>query len=397
MTKQILDGIRVIDFSRYIAGPYCAALLGFLGADVIRVEKRGGAEDRHVTPVQNQGETVGALFQQTGANKRSLTLDLKHAQATEIVEKLVRSGDVVIANMPPAALERAGLGYERLHELNPQIILTTQTGYGHAGPWANHGGFDGVGQAMSGAAMFAGEPGKPVKSAAPYADFGTALFGAFATLAALYERQSTGRGQHIQASLLGTALTLFNPLLLEHAVTGIKRQPTGVRGQTSGPSSIFAAKDGHVLIHVVGDGLFARIAEVIEAPQWLDDPRFVNDQARGDAGEELCATVQCWCEHRSMSEILAAMNKAGVPCGPVLDIPEVLAHEQVQAMGFFNEFDVPNLDVPTPIADFPVTMSESDVGHKRRAPLIGEHTEEVLNELGFSSDRIEQFRHDQVI
>ena len=397
MTNQVLDGIRVIDFSRYIAGPYCAALLGFLGADVIRVEKRGGAEDRHVTPIQKEGEAVGALFQQTGANKRSLTLDLKNPQAAEIVEKLVRSGDVVIANMPPAALKRAGLDYERLRELNPQIILTTQTGYGHAGPWANRGGFDGVGQAMSGAAMFGGESGKPIKSAAPYADFGTALFGAFSTLAALYERQSTGVGQHIQASLLGTALTLFNPMLLEHAVTGINRQPTGVRGQTSGPSSIFAATDGHVLIHVVGDGLFARIAKVLDTPEWLDDPRFSNDQARGDAGEELCATVQRWCEQRSVAEILAAMNEVGVPCGPVLDIPQVLGHEQVQAMGFFKQFSVPNLEVPVPVADFPVTMSESDVGHKRRAPLTGEHTSEVLSELGYTSEEIAQLRQDEVI
>ena len=333
MTEQILSGVRIIDFSRYIAGPYCAALLGYLGADVIRVEKRGGAEDRYVTPLQDEGESIGALFQQTCANKRSLTLDLKHADAKPIVEKLVASADVVIANMPPAALARAGLDYATLAEINPKIILTTQTGYGHQGPWANRGGFDGVGQAMSGASFFGGEPGKPIKSAAPYADFGTALYGAFATLAALYARQSTGKGQHVQASLLGTSLALFNPLLAEHAVTGIVRQPSGPQGQTTAPSSIFQTKDGHVLIHVVGDGIFNRIAKVVERPEWENDPRFCDDQARGDCADELCGHVGDWCASRTTEEVLEIMNAGGVPCGPVLEIVDVIQHEQIQAMG----------------------------------------------------------------
>lgn len=397
MPDQILSNIRVVDFSRYIAGPYCAALLGHLGADVVRIEKRGGAEDRHVAPLQSDGESVGALFQQTGANKRSLTLDLKHPDAGSIVRKLVASADVVIANMPPKALKRAGLDYDTLRSIKPDIILTTQTGYGHDGPWANRGGFDGVGQAMSGAAYFGGEVGKPIKSAAPYADFGTALYSAFATLAALYEKQASGQGQHIQASLLGTALSFFNPLLAEHAVKGVVREPSGVRGQTSAPSSIFKTKDGNVLIHVVGDGLFERIANVLGKPEWLDDPRFANDDLRGNASEEICAQVADWCAMGTTDEVLEILNDAAVPCGPVLEIPEVIPHEQVQAMQFFNNFAVPNLDTDVPVVDFPVSMSASDVGQKKSAPLIGEHSEEVLRELGYDVKEIEQFRRSKVI
>lgn len=397
MTQQILSDIRVVDFSRYIAGPYCAALLGYLGADVIRVEKRGGAEDRYVTPLQSSGESVGALFQQTGANKRSLTLDLKHSDAGPVVEKLVASADVVIANMPPAALARAGLDYESLSTINPKIILTTQTGYGHEGPWANRGGFDGVGQAMSGAAFFAGEPGKPTKSAAPYADFGTALFGAFATLGALYARQTTGKGQHVQASLLGTSLALFNPLLSEHAVTGMVRAPSGPKSQTTGPSSIFATHDGHVLIHVVGDGIFARLAKVLGRTEWISDPKFNDDQARGDAADELCGAVDEWCAARSTEEVLETMNTGGVPCGPVLDIANVIAHEQIAAMGLFQNFSAPNVDRPIPVVDFPVSMSGSEVGHKRRAPLIGEHTVEILSELGFDEEDIDRLAASEAI
>ncbi|MEM7468753.1 MAG: CoA transferase [Pseudomonadota bacterium] len=397
MSQQVLSGVRVVDFSRYIAGPYCATLLGHLGADVVRVEKRGGAEDRHVTPLQSSGESIGALFQQTGANKRSLTLDIKHPEARSIIEKLVAGADVVIANMPPAALQRAGLDYETISKINPRVILTTQTGYGHLGPWANRGGFDGVGQAMSGAAYFAGEPDQPVKSAAPYADFGTALFGAYATLAALIERDRTGKGQHIQASLLGTALALFNPLLTEHAATGIERQPTGARSQTSAPSSIFKTADGHVLIHVVGEGLFARAAKAIGADGWIEDPRFAGDQARGDHSAEICRQMSEWCGHRTSAEVLEVLNQTGVPCGPVLPIAEVLEHEQIKAMQLVNGFSVPGLEGEVPVVDFPVSMSESDVGHKRRAPMIGEHSVEILEELGFSTQNIAHFEGDGVI
>lgn len=397
MTEQILRDITVVDFSRYIAGPYCAALLSHLGADVIRVEKRGGSEDRHVSPLQEEGESVGALYQQTGANKRSLTLDLKHELAAPIVAKLVASADVVVANMPPKALKRAGLDYETLCRIKPDIILTTQTGYGHAGPWADRGGFDGVGQAMSGAAYFGGLPGKPIKSAAPYADFGTALYSAFATLGALYEKRASGIGQHVQASLLGTALSLFNPLLAEHAVRDIVRTPSGVRGQSTAPSSIFKTSDGNVLIHVVGNGLFKRIAHVLGVPAWADDPRYKNDELRGDASEEICDYVAKWCGERTTEQVLSEMNNAGVPCGPVLPIPEVLGHEQTQAMGFFKDFNVPNVTKGIPIADFPVSMSASDVGHKRRAPLIGEHNDEVLIELGYEREEIEKLRAAQVI
>lgn len=397
MTSSILGDIKVIDFSRYIAGPYCAALLSHLGADVIRVEKRGGAEDRHVTPLQESGEPVSALFQQTGANKRSLTLDIKHAQAKEVVRRLVAGADVVVANMPPPALKRAGLDYETLRGIKADIILTTQTGYGHQGPWAGRGGFDGVGQAMSGASYFAGEPGKPVKSAAPYADFGTALFSAYATLAALYEKQRTGQGQHVQASLLGTALSFFNPLLAEHAVREIHREPSGAQGQTSAPSSIFQTKDGQVLIHVVGNGLFERVATLIGATEWITEPRFANDQLRGDAAGEICGRVADWCAVRSTEQVLSDMNNAAVPCGPVLPIPEVLKHEQIQAMSFVKEFAVPHVRKPVPVVDFPVAMSGNDVGQKRRAPLIGEHTEDVLKELGFNSEEIKSLRELGVI
>lgn len=383
-----LAGIRVLDFSRYIAGPYCAALLGYLGADVIRIEKPGGSEDRYVGPVS---DSASAVYLETGCNKRGMTLDIKHAEARAIVQRLVASADVVIANMPPGALVRAGLDYETLCAIKPDIILTTQTGFGHAGPWRDRGGFDGIGQVMSGSAFLSGLPDAPARSATPFADFGTAALGAFATLGALYQRRDTGRGQHVQASLLGTALTFFNPALIEQAVLGVNRVPSGNRGQTSAPTDIFRTRDGHVLTHVVGNGLFRRLAGVIGEADWLTNPDYASDQSRGEHRDAICARVAAWCAERSTDDVLDTLAAAGVPAGPVLDLDAALVHPQATAMNLLSALDYPDIDKPAPVARFPLDMS-AHTPPQRRAPTVGEHTEDILRELGFDTPAITALR-----
>jgi crotonobetainyl-CoA:carnitine CoA-transferase CaiB-like acyl-CoA transferase len=250
----VLDGVRVLDFGRYVAGPYCATLLGYLGAEVIRIEKREGSEDRYIAPIAAGGE--GGVFFQTACNKKSLTLDPATPQGREIVRRLVKTADVVVANLPPASLKSLGLDYARLAAIRPDVILVTQSSFGDRGPLAASGGFDGVGQAMSGAMYMTGTPGQPVKSAAPYVDYSTAVLSAFGTLAALMQRAQTGQGQEVKASLLGTALSVFGSHLVEQSATGIDRVPSGNRVQTSAPSDVIATHDGHILVHVVGNGLF---------------------------------------------------------------------------------------------------------------------------------------------
>ncbi|MEX2481263.1 MAG: CoA transferase [Gammaproteobacteria bacterium] len=383
-----LAGIRVLDFSRYIAGPYCAALLGYLGADVIRIEKPGGSEDRFVGPVS---ASASAVYLETGCNKRGMTLDIKHAEARAIVRRLVAGADVVIANMPPGALVRAGLDYETLCAIKPDIVLTTQTGFGHVGPWRDRGGFDGIGQVMSGSAFLSGTPDAPARSATPFADFGTAALGAFATLGALYQRRDTGRGQHVQASLLGTALTFFNPALIEQAVLGVNRVPSGNRGQTSAPTDIFRTRDGHVLTHVVGNGLFRRLAGVIGEADWLTNPDYASDQSRGEQRDAICARVAQWCAERSTDDVLDTLAAAGVPAGPVLDLDAALAHPQAAAMNLLTALGYPDIDGAAPVARFPLDMS-AHTPPQQRAPTIGEHTEEILRELGFDAPAITALR-----
>ncbi|MEX2333228.1 MAG: CoA transferase, partial [Pseudohongiella sp.] len=214
--SNVLEGIRVLDFGRYIAGPFCASLLSDMGAEVIRIEKVQGSEDRFLSPVSDTGD--GALFMQMGRNKLGMTLNPMKPEGREIVKKLVASADVVVANLPPDTLHAMGLDYDSLTAIKPDIILTMISAFGTGGPYSNRVGFDGLGQAMSGAMYMSGTPEQPVKSYAPFIDFGTASLSAVGTMAALLERQKTGQGQVVEASLFNTALTMMNGTLIEQAM-----------------------------------------------------------------------------------------------------------------------------------------------------------------------------------
>lgn len=397
----VLDGIRVLDFGRYIAGPYCATLLGHFGAEVIRVEKLAGGEDRYVFPLfkkEDGSDGDGGVFLQTGANKKSVTLNPMKPEGREVVKKLVATADVVVVNMPQPAIEAMGLDYASLTAIKPDIILTTVSTFGPTGPYASRGGFDGIGQVMSGAAWFSGTDGQPVKSNAPFIDFGTALSSTVGTLAAIMHKRATGEGQQVEGALLRTGLTYMNGLLMEQAVLGLDREPTENRVQTSAPSDIFATKDGHVLVHTVGNNLFRRWAKMIgEEEKWADEPRFTSDQDRGDARDEICARMQEWCSERTTDEAIAAMEEFGVPAGPVLKPQQTLDDPQVQAMGDMVEMDYPGAPKPTPVMGPPVRLSKTPGTLRRRAPTLGEHTDEVMAELGYSEAEMAELREKRVI
>jgi crotonobetainyl-CoA:carnitine CoA-transferase CaiB-like acyl-CoA transferase len=393
----VLAGVRVLDFGRYVAGPYCATLLGYLGAEVIRIEKREGGEDRYIAPIAASGE--GGVFFQTACNKKSLTLDPASAQGREIVQRLVRTADVVVANLPPSGLKSLGLDYASLKAIRPDIILVTQSSFGDEGPLAERGGFDGVGQAMSGAMHMTGTPGHPVKSAAPYVDYSTAVLSAFGTLAALMQRAQTGAGQEVQTSLLGTAMAVFGSHLIEQSALAINRVPTGNRVQTSAPSDVFATRDGHILTHTVGNGLFRRWARLMgDAERWISDPRFQSDQSRGDHSEDILTRMRQWCSERTTDEALREMQTAGLPSGPVQTLQQALDHPQVAAMQVLHAItDFPGLQRPAQVPDLPVKLSVSRGGITHRPPLLGEHTDEVLRGLGYSNEEISGLRAARVI
>jgi crotonobetainyl-CoA:carnitine CoA-transferase CaiB-like acyl-CoA transferase len=385
-----LHGLKVIDFGRYIAGPFCAALLGDLGADVIRVEKREGREDRTLVPLAENADgspREGAMFLQMNRNKRSLVLDPMHEAGREVVKRLIRNADVVIANLPGATLKTMGLDYESVCAINPRAVVAVVSAFGLEGPYASRVGFDGVAQAMSGSVYFAGTEEQPVRCAAPYVDFGTASLLAMGVLAALRARDQTGEGQLVEGALLRTALTYFSPTLIEEDVLKLDRKPTLNRSQTAGPSDIYRTKDGWITVAVNGDPLFRRVCKLIGAPEWISDARFSSDKARGDNGEIISTRVSEWCASRTSAEAIAAFEGARVPAGPVYKPRETLADSHIQAGAFFATVDFPGIG-EAPIAATPVKLHGTPGTIRLRPPLLGEHTDEILHQLGYSNSEI---------
>ena len=391
----VLDGIRVLDFGRYIAGPFCGMLLGDMGAEVIRIDKLAGSEDRYLVPVADSGE--GPLFLALNRNKKSLTLNPMKPQGQKIVKELVKTADIVIANLPQPTLEAMGIDYDSLKSIKPDIILTTVTAYGNGGPYSERVGFDGVAQALAGATYMGGRPGDPMKSFVPFADFGTATMAAFGTLSALIERNKSGNGQLVEAALTRTVMAFNIALLAEEAIKAIDRPSYGNRGYSAGPSDIFKTTDGAVMVQVVGQPLFERWAKLMGEESWLEDPRFATDMDRGENGELLSARMQMWCKDMTTKEVLDALDEARIPCGPVLSAKQVLEDPHIKAMDFLQKMDFPGLKSPIPINTTPVKLSVTPGTIRQRTAKLGEHTSEILDALGYSVDAISEMRDARVV
>jgi crotonobetainyl-CoA:carnitine CoA-transferase CaiB-like acyl-CoA transferase len=385
-----LTGISVLDFGHFIAGPFCGAMLADFGADVIRVERPGGGSDRFVQPISDAPETPGGtLYLQLNRNKRSLTLDPFKPESRPVIDRLVKRADIVIANFPAATLEAMGLSYVRLREINPRIILYTCTAYGSQGQLASRPGFDGIGQAMSGAMHMTGQDGEPRKAHTNYVDYLTAAFSAFGIMAALRVRDATGIGQQVEASLLGTALFTAASGLAEEALLHYDRVGTGNRGQLAAPADSFRAADGWFMVQAVGDSMFRRCAKLIGREDWIGDPRFADDVSRGRHSAEISAGIAAWCQGRTVADCIAALAKVGLPSAPVLSFRQALSHPDIRGQGFWRVHEIAGVAEPVPIAQPPIRLSDTPGRVDRMAPALGADGMAILRELGVTDGELD--------
>lgn len=392
---DVLTSVRVLDFGRYIAGPWCAALLADFGADVIRIDKIGGGEDRDVMPLGVGND--GAMYQQMNRNKRCMSLATSGPERDDILRRLVESADIVIANVPDTALETLGLSYDRLSKINPKIILTTVSAFGHEGPLGEKVGFDVVAQATSGAMHLTGHEGEPMRSTVSWVDFSTATLCAFGTLAALTERNTSGKGQHVRGSLLATALTTSSVYLIEQALSGINRSASGNRSQLAAPADMFWAKDGHIVMQAIGGAMFRRWARLVGAEGLLGDPRMQTDETRAEHAEEISDIMQNWCSDKTVAEILSELERAHLPAAQVLSPQQCLDHPQVKASGLMSALSNSESGAGVPVVNTPVHLSRTPGSARHAAPSIGAHTRQILSELGYSLEDINGFQTASIV
>jgi crotonobetainyl-CoA:carnitine CoA-transferase CaiB-like acyl-CoA transferase len=387
-----LAGVKVLDISQVMAGPYACMLLGDLGADVIKVEPPGtGDQTRGSMGFKMKGaDSLG--FLNMNRNKRSITLDLKSQAGKEVLKTLAKDADILVENYRPGALRRLGLGYEVLKDINPRLVYTSISGFGQTGPWADRPGFDLMAQAMSGVMSVTGYPGgPPVKAGVPVADIGCALFAIYATLAAYIGAKNTGQGQYIDAALFDTAMAFSVWDTCDWWGTGKPPQPLGTSNKMTAPYQAMACADGHFVMGANNQKLWVQLCKLMRREELIEDPRFTTIAQRlanrPALQEELEQTFRTQGKEYWVETLLAN----GIPAGPILSYPEAFGSEHAQVRNMRMEIDHP-VEGKVPNIGFAVKLSGTPQQVRRHPPLLGEHTEEVLAEAGMSAGDMARLR-----
>ena len=391
-----LRGMRVLELAQIMAGPTCGMLLADMGADVIKVEKLPGGDDSrgYREPLVNG---VSAPFMMLNRNKRGIALNLKHPSGRDVLLRMVRDADVLTENSRRGTLEKFDLGYDVLAAANPGLIYCAISGYGRNGPYADKGGFDLIAQGFAGLMSITGEPGRPpVKTGNPVADINAGILAAVGILAAYAHKQKTGRGQIVDTSLMEAALQQTYWHAAIHFATGASPGPTGSAHLLTAPYQAFAARDGWINIGGANQANWERIADVLGHPEWRDDPRFGTNTARMANLEALTDAMNTVLTTRTKAEWVAAFDAAGVPVGPVHTIGEALEHPQTLARDMVVALDHPQAGA-TRALGCPIHFSATPARVTRPAPMLGEHTRELLREYAYSDAEIDALEADGVV
>ncbi|MDF2462183.1 MAG: CoA transferase [Ramlibacter sp.] len=387
-----LSKLKVLDVSQVMAGPFCCMMLGDMGADVIKVEPPGtGDQTRRAMGFSLKGDDSGG-FIALNRNKRSIALNLKTEGGREAFYELVRGADVVVENYRPGVASKLKIDYETLRKINPQLVYASISGFGQTGPWAGRPGFDLIAQAMTGVMSVMGYPGMaPVKSSVPVADLGSGLFAIYGILSAVIGREQTGAGQYVDASLFESALGLSIWESAEYWGTGKVPAPIASANRMSAPYQAVRAADRHFVIGAANQKLWQSLCHVIERQELLDDPRFLTNVDRLRNREPLIEEIEKSFATRPAEEWVDALLAVGVPAAPIYDYAEALESEQAQAREMVMEIEHP-VEGPMKSLGFPVKLSATPQQVRYPAPLLGEHTEEVLAELGLRPEAVAALR-----
>ncbi len=380
--QHALNGIRVLDVTQVMAGPYCAMLLCDLGADVVKVEMppHGDASRR----MAGARGTDSPAFNAVNRGKRGLVVDMKTDRGRDVVVRLAGAADVFVENARPGVMGRMGLGYSDLRGVNPGLVYASISGYGQTGPHGSRGGFDLVAQGVAGIMSVTGESGgPPVKAGIPLTDLGAGLFAAIGILAALQHRARTGEGQHVDTSLVeaGVALSVWEAT--EFFASGRAPQPMGSAHRMSAPYQALACADGYITIGAANDRLFERLCSLLGHPEWSSDPEYANDTARVANRQALAERIEAVTKLRPRAHWLALFEDHGVPCGPINSYADVFDDEQIAAREMVVETDHPTLGRLRTLGS-PLKMSRTPPRPGRPAPLLGQHTDAVLREAGYA-------------
>jgi crotonobetainyl-CoA:carnitine CoA-transferase CaiB-like acyl-CoA transferase len=388
-----LSRLRILDFSRVRAGPTCVRQFADFGADVIKVESPPG-----VDPNEGMGgPRHGPDMQNLHRNKRSMTLNLKLPQAREVLERLVKTADVVVENYRPDVKYRLGIDYESLSKINPRIILASISGFGQDGPYRDRPGFDQIAQGMSGLMSVTGLPGQgPVRTGAAIADLAAGLFAALGVMTALLERETSGKGQWVQSSLLQAGVALLDFQAARYLMKGEVPPQVGNDHPTSMPTSAYRTRDGYINVAASGEGMWARLCKAIGREDMLEDPRFKGLQKRAENRKQLNAAIDEALQKKTSAEWIETLNTASVPCGPIYNVGQVFSDPQVEHLGVATEVEHAKLGRFKVLAQ-PARLSRTPGKVVAPTPEIGEHTDEILKELNYDAAEIAKLRQGGIV
>ncbi|MBS0640922.1 MAG: CoA transferase [Acetobacteraceae bacterium] len=384
-----LTGTRILDLTRVLSGPFCTALLGDMGADVIKVEAPEGDSVRRQGAIR---DGFSGYFAQFNRNKRSIVLDLRKPAAKEVLARLVTQSDALVENFRPGVLERMGFSDARLHELQPRLVITSINGFGSDGPYRDRPAFDFIAQAMSGFMSVNGGPDDPpLRSGLPISDLIAGLYAALTIAAAVPHARATGRGQRTEVSLTNGLVSMLAYIATNYFVTGQVPARSGNDHPIAAPYGLFATRDGQIALAPPDDAFFGRLADALGIPDLKTDPHYATQEARVAHRAQINAIVGGKLAVNTTAHWVETLNAAGVPCGPVLDVPAVFQDPQILAQQMLMEVPHPAIG-PVRMLGFPMKFSATPCAVRRTAPGLGEHTDAVLAELGYGVAEREALR-----